>query len=50
MRDHETFARYDVDSLRATTLASKLSEALGRSVPVALLWAYPSLAALSAVA
>ncbi|MEV6778015.1 acyltransferase domain-containing protein [Streptomyces syringium] len=48
IRDHETFARYGVDSLRATTLASKLSEALGRSVPVALLWAYPSLAALSA--
>ncbi|WP_370418228.1 acyltransferase domain-containing protein [Streptomyces sp. QH1-20] len=48
IRDHETFARYGVDSLRATVLASKLSETLGRSVPVALLWAYPSLAALSA--
>jgi len=41
------FIRQGLDSLRATRLMSMLSQELGRSVPVAVLWAYPSIDALA---
>jgi acyl transferase domain-containing protein/aryl carrier-like protein len=48
VRTDEQFARYGLTSLQATGLMAALSRALGRDVPVALLWAHPTIDALAA--
>ncbi|WP_346099520.1 acyltransferase domain-containing protein [Streptomyces olivaceiscleroticus] len=45
--DDDRFAGLGLDSLRATSLASALSEEFGARVSPALLWAHPSVGALS---
>ncbi|HEX5496861.1 MAG TPA: acyltransferase domain-containing protein [Mycobacteriales bacterium] len=50
-RDVDTgvsFARQGLDSLRATTLMATLSELLGRRLSPTLLWAHPTIEALTA--
>lgn len=44
----EHFSNYGLDSLRAASVSTALSAALGRRVSPALLWAYPTVDALAA--
>lgn len=44
---HERFNRYGLDSLKATTLMSKLSAALGRQLSPTLVWSYPTIESLT---
>jgi len=48
IRADEQFARYGLTSLQGTGMMAALSRLLGRTVPVALLWAHPTIATLSA--
>ncbi|HET8660800.1 MAG TPA: beta-ketoacyl synthase N-terminal-like domain-containing protein, partial [Micromonosporaceae bacterium] len=43
---HERFSRYDLDSVRAASLITGLSQFLGRSLPATLVWDYPTIDAL----
>src|SRR5215211_5372027 len=43
---HERFSRYDLDSVRAASLITGLSQFLQRPLPATLVWDYPTIDAL----